>query len=528
MSLLQQSFRITLQQDVIFNATAATLGGQQGLDYLPGSVFLGAVASRLYSGLDTKAAWQVFHSGLIRFHDALPLDAQQKPAWPMPLNWHYYKGDELCSSKSQLDTQQIFDPSFQKHAAESRQPKQIRKGYVSQSGTWVQPKLSLRLKTAIDAQKGTAAEGQLFGYQSVDAGQTYLFTLEAEPEAAELFDKVVQLLSGSLRLGRSRSAQYGKVLSEPVTKIDPLPTQLGQPQAQILTLWLMSDLELLDDCGQVTLQPKASYLGLPDTAVWNEPQSYIRTRRYSPFNAYRQAYEQERQVISRGSVLRYKLNQPLTDAQLASLRTVGLHTGSGLGRVAVNPELLSQTQPVFMDNTALMAPKENSFTVQETDMSSILLRTLKARYEAQQSYNSAEREAQRLFNLLLSALDSARSWKGIPLTQALDTAPGRSQWGIIKELAGKYRDNPEMLWNTITGEQTGSHAVIGKRSGWELETGPGETLAQIFLQDKKLLQYVNQPLLAEVLGQLAALALSSKQWQARIEGSGTIALGETV
>lgn len=528
MSLLQQSFRITLQQDVIFNAMSATLGGQQGLDYLPGSVFLGAVASRLYSGLSKSEAWQVFHSGLVRFHDALPLDAQQQPAWPMPLNWHYYKGDELSSSKATLDTQQIFDPSFQKHAADSRQPKQIRKGYVSQSGSWVQPKLSLRMKTAIDAQKGTAAESQLFGYQSIDAGQAYLFTLEAEPEVAELFDKIVQLLSGSLRLGRSRSAQYGKVLSEPVTKIAPLPTQLEQPQTQILTLWLISDLALLDDCGQVTLQPKASYLGLPDTVVWDEQQSYIRTRRYSPFNAYRQAYEQERQVISRGSVLRYKLNQTLTQAQLASLRTVGLHTVSGLGRLAVNPELLSQTQPVFIDNAVFTAQKQDLTKVHQADIDSILLRTLKARYGSQQSYNSAEQEAQRLFSLLLSALDSARSWKGIPQTQALETAPGRSQWGIIKELAGKHRNNPEILWKTITGEQMGSHAVIGKRSGWELETGPGETLAQVFLQDKELLQYVNKTLLAEVLGQLAALVLGSKQWQARIEGSDAIALGDTV
>jgi hypothetical protein len=526
MSLLQQSFRIILQQDVIFNAMSATLGGQQGLDYLPGSVFLGAVASRIYSELNTNEAWQVFHSGLVRFHDALPLDAQQQPAWPVPLNWHYYKGDELCSSKSKLDVKQIFDPAFQKHAAESRQPKQIRKGYVSQSGTWVQPKLSLRMKTAIDAQKGTAAESQLFGYQSVDAGQTYLFTLEAEPEAAELFDKVVRLLSGSLRLGRSRSAQYGRVLSEPVAKTDPLPTQL-QPQTQTLTLWLLSDLALLDDSGQATLQPKASYLGLPDTALWDEQQSYIRTRRYSPFNAYRQAYEQERQVISRGSVLRYKLNQPLTDSQLAALRTVGLHTGSGLGRMAVNPTLLSQAQPVFIDSTVLPAQKDNSSNVYQADISSILLDTLKVRYQAQQSYNSAEQEAQRLLSLLLSALDSARSWKGIPLTQALETAPGRSQWGIIKELSSKHRDNPETLWKTIIGEQTDSHAVIGQRSGWELETGPSETLAQVFLQDKKLLQYVNQPSLAEVLGQLAAQVLSSKQWQAKVQGSTTIASGET-
>lgn len=531
MSQLQQSFKITLQQDVIFNASSATLGGQQGLDYLPGSVFLGALASRCYAELSGDEAWQLFHSGMVRFHDALPLDTHEQPAWPVPLSWHYYKGEEFRSSdRTALDARKIFDPALhvQEPSAESRQPKQMRKGYVSHSGAWVQPRQQLRMKTAIDARQGTAAESQLFGYHSLDAGQTYLFTLEAEPEAAALFEKAVKQLTGTLRLGRSRSAQYGKALSErcePGQIGSPLPATQASAPAQTLTLWLLSDLALQDEHGQATLQPQARYLGLPDTACWDKQHSYIRTRHYSPFNAYRQAYEQERQVISRGSVLRYRLEQPLTPAQLVALHTCGLHTESGLGRVAINPELLAQAQPAFKVRPD---SKPSSSTTSDAHLatgSSILIQTLQSRHQAQQSYNTAEQEAQRLFKRLLDALDRARTWKGIPASQTLETAPGRSQWGIIKELASHHRHNPAQLWNTITGQHNGAHAIIGNRSGWELATGPGTNLGQVITQDAALLQYTNQRLLADVLGQLAALGLSSKQWQAKVEGTHSVDQG---
>ena len=78
----QATFDITLQQHLIISQQAATAGAHHSHDYIPGSVLLGLAASRLYAQLDEDAAWTLFHSGLVRFGDALPTvlrDSKLKP-----------------------------------------------------------------------------------------------------------------------------------------------------------------------------------------------------------------------------------------------------------------------------------------------------------------------------------------------------------------------------------------------------------------------------------------------------------------
>ena len=75
-------FRCTLKSDVILNQKAATEGPNKTLDFIPGSCFLGIVASELYPKdkekndenyeQKIKRAWEIFHSGKVRFGDAHP------------------------------------------------------------------------------------------------------------------------------------------------------------------------------------------------------------------------------------------------------------------------------------------------------------------------------------------------------------------------------------------------------------------------------------------------------------------------
>ncbi|MDP5133913.1 MAG: hypothetical protein NWQ54_23760 [Paraglaciecola sp.] len=523
MTLLTQHFQVTLVQDVIFNATAATLGGQTGLDYLPGSVFLGALASKMYSELSADDAWSLFHSGAFRFMDALPL-VQQQPTWPMPISWHHFKGETVTTLDKRLHAAKVFDPALPNASQETnRQPKQMRTGYVSAAGHWVKPNLSQRMKTAIDQDTGRAAEGQLFGYQSLDAGQVYYFEIQAPMAHKNLFDRAVKQLSGSLRLGRSRTAQYGQVDIKPVNAFNTRPQSL-QDKKQ-LTLWLLSDLALTDETGKPCLQPKPEFLGLPEGSIWHADQSFIRTRTYSPFNAHRRCYDLERQVISRGSVLRFTLSQSLSDKHISQLQNIGRFQEQGLGKIAINPKLLSTASPTF-EVLATPVKTVNTKTLSEKQVEhSVLVTILQSRVAEQNFGKEAERFAQEIFDELIAALISARNWLGITQNQPLPLAPGRSQWGKIKELASQHRHKSEMLWQQLVSN---NDAAIRERSGWELEINPNEKLYQVLVgnpnnnQHGLLHKVKDHKYFAEIIGRLAVLGLTN-EWQHAVSGTSSSA-----
>ena len=62
-------FQCTLLTDVILNQKSASEGAQSTLDFIPGSNFLGIVASSLYNK-PSKENFDIFHSGRVRFGDA--------------------------------------------------------------------------------------------------------------------------------------------------------------------------------------------------------------------------------------------------------------------------------------------------------------------------------------------------------------------------------------------------------------------------------------------------------------------------
>lgn len=519
MQQLTQCFQVTLLQDVILNATAATTGGQAALDYLPGSVFLGAIAGQLYAELSAEEAWLIFHSGEFRFMDALPLIGRA-PAWPIPLSWHHYKGEAVTQQKDKLDPTKVFDPSLPgaEHDPQ-RQPKQMRQGYITACGHWVKPAMSQRMKTAIDQATARAAESQLFGYQSLDAGQHYYFELQAPACQPELFAKVVAKLGGQLRLGRSRSAQYGQVNITPMPQWTTTPTRVEDPT--LLTLWLLSDLAITQPNGQPALQPEPQLLGLPAGTEWLASKSFLRTRSYSAFNAHRRCYDPERQVISRGSILRYRLSEPLSKEQLTQLTAMGCFQEQGLGRVACNPEILAKAKPMFtpVAHTAVSTAQQLASEQLYRAAGSVLIKVLKTRMGSASRAKAVSENAEAIFNQLLEALASARSWQGLSAQHPLE-APGSSQWGRIKELSSQYRHDPALLWQQLV---TNTDAVLRDRSGWGLEISPTQKLYQVLTAETKdknglLVPFKSKPELADIVGGLAVLGLT-QPWQSAVTGS---------
>lgn len=483
---------ITLQQPLVASLQAASAGAHQSLDFIPGATLLGHAAARLYPQLAPAEAWAIFHSGHVRFGDALPL-AKHAPTAPMPLAWHGIKGEKITGDDGRLIAGRIHNAVYPTQDT-GRQPQQLRNGYISQDGAHISVRRQQTLKTAIDPNTGMAAESQLFGYEALDAGQRFSARICADACIDEaLWLRLLDALGSSARLGRSRSAQFGLVHLQ--LEDDLLP-ETKPSVGNTLLLWLLSDLALECD-GQPCLQPHAPVMGLPEGVEWDPSRSFLRQRSYSPYNAYRRSYDPQRQVIARGSVLVYDTKGHTLDTQAVHrLQSgVGLHVEAGLGHVVVNSPLLADAEPRF-------APLDHT---QHADTSrpkagtpSALGNALRARAR-RLSGTGADIRADKIYRQWLKQLDQAYHYN------TFCEPPGRTQWGGLKGLASDLRTDVERLQRELLDNEKGP---LRARSGWGTRygIGPEQTLGH-WLQA----QLKDQPHLPELLGELATLVLAQPE-----------------
>ncbi|WP_019627860.1 hypothetical protein [Thioalkalivibrio sp. AKL10] len=431
---------ITLLEDCVFSASSATAGAHASLDRVPGQALLGAAAARLYARFEPAMAFRAFHSGALRFGDGLPRVGRET-ALPVPVAWHHAKEDRPVGDDQRLNPARIHNFLQVRELPGGKQPQQMRNGFVTRDGRLIEPQHELRLKTAIDPDTGRAAEAQLFGYDALTRGQTFMATLEADDDLEDaLFEEVAQALEGEQLLGRSRSAEYGRVHIRAVETEPPAP---GPATGNEVILWLLSDLALQDTHGFPTLDPRPEYLGLGSGRVAYE-RSFLRHRRYAPWNAFRRGHDREREVLCAGSVITLALDVPPTAESLATLEQgAGLFREAGLGRVKVNPELLRQPQPVFgtpgpaVDRPCPPRPEHP------------LVAWLEARDEDRElRIHQAVRKAADAYAGLL---ERGRRMQGLRPDDAF--GPSASQWGHVREQArgSRARNLSERLFDSDRG-----------------------------------------------------------------------------
>ena len=404
---------IELLAPLIVSERSATEGSHRCLDYLPGAKLLGA-AARTYGQLTPTEAFEAFHSGRLRFLDATPVVGGRRGV-PVPLSWHRPK---IGSDVHDLS---LGDPT------RVERPVQLRTGHVDGDGQR-HDALARRMQLKVSrraARESDDANAALFGYESLPAGTLLGSEVNADDDVDEaLIDKILrEFCQGSCFVGRSRGAEYGRVSIR--RRAEPWwgPTNADESAAQRLTLLCTSDLAPRDPAtGQPTLQPTSSALGLAGWRWLPEP-SFLRTRRYSPFNGARRRPDLERQVITRGSVLVYERAEGASPAKVP-LTGLGDWTQEGLGQVWVNSPLLRSERP----STRQMAPVDPP---SQPPPDSELLGWLEHRMRQDAA--------------VLAAEDAARIWADevLPLARA-PKAPNRSQWGQLRLLAARATGKKEL------------------------------------------------------------------------------------
>ena len=460
---------LRLKEDCIFSEINASEGGHKGLDYIPGGALLGAAASALYHAISHECAFDLFHSGKVRFNNAYPISNSGQRSYPIPLCWHSAKGGETYQHKDDAnyliaDAVWRLDQCEQGKLPEAKQPQQVRQGYIALDGCMAQSTKSFRMKTAIDANAGRAKEAALFAYDALNAGQCFYTEVHLDKDIdTALLEQLKQVFESTLLLGRSRSAEYGKVISQ----IADLDTPINQPfdnQATEITLWLQADLMVLDRYGQANLNPSSVDLGLPNGRFIAE-KSFIRTRHYSLWNAYKHCPEMERQVISKGSILVYELDKPLEQQHYELITSgLGLERATGLGQVWLNPPLLDSLQPQF-NKTAHSSPcfitTESSANISIENPNTPLIKWLEK--QAKQKSNDAilNKQVKEVAQQYHQLLRSSCQLQGIDLS--IHIGPSLSQWGNALDAA---KQSGDISLHLFMGENA---ACKDTAKGWQDE-----------------------------------------------------------
>jgi CRISPR-associated protein Csx10 len=512
---------IRLQDDIVVSRGNATTGEHETLDFIPGATLLG-VAAQFYKDYSPQEQWLVFHSGKVRFGNAYPIAVDGEHGYPMPLSLHYpkvpdtEKKETASKRKGLADDVRNLAAASRDDAFNGKQPKQMRTHYLTEKGEVLKVAKGGNLKTAIDPETGRIKEGQLFGYQTLRQGQIFSATLQADTDVPEaLLQKLSDHLQCQPRIGRSRSAQFGRVDIQ--VRSTGAQVAAGKIESTRLIMWLLSDLALLDMYGNSSLNPEGDLIGLPG-ATLQPSQSFIRTRSYSPYNAFRRSYDAERQVISAGSVLVYDLKGDNTASQIEALASgIGAYREAGLGQLWVNPPLLASATV----KTAQL--KEPAEPAQMKAPVTNLITWLKQQPVTDNS--EVDTKVRELITELAGLYRTARQYVGA--LRGVDIGPGKTQWGRVGNVAKLSDANAANIMKLLFGNEPLNRSPkddrVCKGDDWSADTfevdakKPGDSVNTTFAiwLHKKLDEHKNRQDFVLLVQKLARQASSTIIDQAR-------------
>lgn len=449
---------LACETDVAISERSATLGGYQPLDYVPGSQLLGAAARLLYDTLPPEASFRIFHAGAVRFGNALPVSRAGEPAYPIPLSFHHEKG---CSWEEggRAIAERLANRS-RASATTQAEREQIRSGYLDRFGFVAKPDLRSTLRTAVH-ESGRAREGFLYGIGGIPGGTRLLARVDAD-DSADLERLRGALAGRTLLLGRSRQAEMGRVACRETTPFSEPRGQSAPPEDEAV-FWCLSDLALRNpETGQPEFEPFPEAFGLPAGFELDLERSFLRPRRYSPFNGKRRRPDLERQVIIAGSVIFFAgRGAARCDPQQIRRRVergVGEYRQDGLGRVAFAPVLLAAERPVFEEGGGATRAAEPHVA----EPTGPLRDWLRVRNEE----IGAEEKAWK------NGYELAKAFVALRHASAIHVA----QWGEIRRLA------------RVHGERAGAEIDRFIRDGvrklaWAKEVRRGESLADWLIRE---------------------------------------------
>lgn len=342
--------------------------------HIPGSYILGAAAWHYLRQANHTPADEefrhVFLDGSLRFLTAFPeaCDTPQRLI-PIPHSVRQFK-----NTGELIDL--IEGPAAEPTKRLDAQSARINQGSLETQSVKIE--LNYHHTRADDRRKGRALGaavpdgGAFFKYQAIQKGQSFQGAILGSETDLQNLQTWLQDLN-VIRLGRSRSAQYGEAefafdgepqaLSNCPEWNGFLP--LATPNAgRSLIITALSPLLTVNDAGhpeqRFPERELAAMLGV-DTSELVLSASYTRTEMVGGYHAHLSLPRQQWPTIGPGSVFVFELKRDLDEAgkeALAELEKdgLGLRKGEGYGRIAVNRQGtldLSYTDEIPLDDSTV-------------------------------------------------------------------------------------------------------------------------------------------------------------------------------
>lgn len=424
-------FKCTLLSDVILNQKAATEGNQDTLSFIPGNNFLGIVAKN-YALFSPEEQTEIFHSGKVRFGDAHPAtkDAQTR-SLHIPASLFYPKLKSLGEESYLYHFYHRSDDHKGKDGL-PQQLKQSREGFyefntIDNEAIVVDITKSFALKSSYDRNLRRSKDSQMFGYEGLEKGSEYLFSVEIENE--NLAQTIEEGLVGIKHIGRSRTAQYGLVEISKTTfhEQTSLPATFPIDNDTYITVYADGRLIFLDETGTPTFRPTAAMLGLDGEIAWEKSQ--VRTFQYAPWNGKRQTRDTDRIGFEKGSVFVVKLSQEPLSSSLPS--HIGCYQNEGFGKVIYGWDLLQKTGENGLTGLKIIK-KEKTIALQNVPLSGTPLLTFLGKKQKQADANAFIYKKVNEFVTQYKRLFTSKSFA--------------SQWGAIRTIAMQQNTVDSLLY----------------------------------------------------------------------------------
>ena len=192
--------------------------------------------------------------------------------------------------------------------------------------------------------------GAFFRYEAIQAGQSFQGAVLGSDDHLKNLRAWLKEMD-SIRLGRSRSAQYGEAKFEWIGDVQKLtglvewvgfiPVQERPNLDNRLIITTLSPLLAVNDSGHPdTRFPKSELAELlkVDVSKLTLQFSYTRTEMISGYHTHLCLPRQQFRAIAAGSVFEFKLPQCVSDTRLSQLEQdgLGMRREEGYGRISVN------------------------------------------------------------------------------------------------------------------------------------------------------------------------------------------------
>ena len=421
----QRDFKVTFLSDIVLHGSSNSEGNIETLDYITGSSFLGMVAKNYDEFAKTFDTFDIFHSGKVRFGEATPY-FENKTTYKVPF---CFFAPKLDSDKKEVKNNHFID--YDNQAELDKQYKQIRSGYITSNFDYINLDHTYSQKAAYDKKNRKSKDSSMFGYKAIKKGATWKFTIKFDKDLDEKIEKqVVENILGEKYLGKSKTAQYGKILIEELKDFKEENLENLNPK-EITYVYINSSLALFNANGMPTFEPTIENLGLTNASInWEKTQ--IRTKKITPYNFKRQTNDYTRLVIEKGSVIALK-NASNEDINILK-NGIGGYLNEGYGEVLINPSFLLKEGSFSLNKTE---KKEVKLDIQKEKVDDVLISFLKNKKESKNKTYRLGEEVQKFIE------DNKTKFEMV----------SKSQWGQIRMLVQfnqKNRDYVEKIKDFIT------------------------------------------------------------------------------